>query len=161
MPGKHPSPPPLLQQVILPLPPTPPPFSSGPSSQQPAASPPRSKRPSSPLCRHHLPLRLLAGQVLEIVADFKYLGSFVRNGLVQDEEINRRIRLAVMTFGKLESMVFTSKKVSLRVKNIQPWFLSVPHWAVESWALSKTRPCEQCSVCVSRTQLSGRCSSSF
>ena len=42
----------------------------------------------------------------------------------QDKELNRRIGLATMTFGKLKSMVFTSKKVSLRVKTmfIQPWF---------------------------------------
>ena len=35
----------------------------------------------------------------------------------QDKELNRRIGLATMTSGKLKSMVFTSKKVSLRVKN--------------------------------------------
>ena len=46
------------------------------------------------------------------------------NDVSQDKELNRRIGLAAMTFGKLKSMVFTSKKVSLRVKNmfIQPWF---------------------------------------
>ena len=32
-------------------------------------------------------------------------------------ELKRRIGLAAMTFGKLKSMFFTSKKVSLRVKN--------------------------------------------
>ena len=35
----------------------------------------------------------------------------------QDKELNRRIGLATMIFGKLKSMVFTSEKVSLRVKN--------------------------------------------
>ena len=47
----------------------------------------------------------------------KYLGSFVQNDAGQDKELNRRIGLAVMTFGKLKIMVFTSKKVSRRVKN--------------------------------------------
>ena len=37
--------------------------------------------------------------------------------LRQDKELNRRIGLAAMTFGTLKSMVFTSKKVSMRVKN--------------------------------------------
>ena len=56
------------------------------------------------------------GQVLEFTTAFKYLSSFVQNDVSKDKELNRRIGLATMTFGKLKSMVFTSKKVSLRVK---------------------------------------------
>ena len=55
------------------------------------------------------------GQVLEFDAHFKYLGSIVQNDVGQDKELNRRIGLATMFFGKLKSMVCTSKKVSLRV----------------------------------------------
>ena len=50
--------------------------------------------------------------------------------------------LAAMTFGKLKSMVFASKKVSLRVKNnvYSAMVLSVLlHGAAESWALSRTQ----------------------
>ena len=62
-------------------------------------------------------MRLRDGQVLEFVMAFKYLGSFVQNDASQDKELQAgRIGLAAMTFGKLEGMVFTSKKVSLRVK---------------------------------------------
>ena len=56
---------------------------------------------------------------------FKYLGSFVQNDVSQDKELNRRIGLAAMTFGKLKNMVFTSKKGFIESKNemfIQPWF---------------------------------------
>ena len=70
------------------------------------------------------------------------MGSFVQNDVSQDKELNRRIGLAAMTFGKLKSMVFTSKKVSLRVKNnvYSAMFLSVLlHGAAESWALSRTQ----------------------
>ena len=69
-------------------------------------------------------MRLQNGQVLEFTTAFKYLGSFVQNDVSQDKELNRRIGLAAMTFGKLKNMVFTSKKVSLRVKImfIRPWF---------------------------------------
>ena len=56
------------------------------------------------------------GQVLEFATAFKYLGSFVQNDVSQDKELNRRIGLATMTFGKNKSMVFTSKKVSLSKK---------------------------------------------
>ena len=62
-------------------------------------------------------MRLRNGQVLEFATAFKYLGSFVQNDVSQNKELNRRIGLAAMTFGKLKSMFFTSKKVSLRVKN--------------------------------------------
>ena len=61
-------------------------------------------------------IRLRNGQILDFATAFKYLGSFVQNDVSQDKELNRRIGLAAMTFGKLKSMVFTSKKVSLRVK---------------------------------------------
>ena len=44
-----------------------------------------------------------------------HMHSFVQNDVSQDKELNRRIGLATITFGKLKSMVFTSKKVSLRV----------------------------------------------
>ena len=70
-------------------------------------------------------MRLRNGQVLEFLATaFKYLGSFVQNDVSQDKELNRRIGLAMMTFGKLNSMVYTSKKVPLRVtfNVIQSWF---------------------------------------
>ena len=59
------------------------------------------------------------------------------NVVSQDKELNRRIGLATMTFGKLKSMVFTSKKVSLRIKiNVySAMVLSVLlHGAAESWA---------------------------
>ena len=64
------------------------------------------------------------------------------NVVSQDKELNRRIGLATMTFGKLKSMVFTSKKVSLRVKiNVySAMILSVLlHGAAESWALSRNQ----------------------
>ena len=69
-------------------------------------------------------MRLRNGQVLEFATAFKYLGSFVQNDANQDKELNRRIGLAAMTFGKLKKHGFTSKKVSLRVKKlfIQLWF---------------------------------------
>ena len=51
-------------------------------------------------------MRLQNGQVLEFTTAFKYLGSFVQNDVSQDKELNRRIGLATMTFGKLKSMVF-------------------------------------------------------
>ena len=73
---------------------------------------------------------------------FKYLGSFVQNDVSQDKELNRRIGLAAMTFGKLKGIVFTSKKISLRVKNnvYSAMVLSVLlHGAAESWALSRTQ----------------------
>ena len=63
-------------------------------------------------------------------------------GIPQDKELNRRIGLATMTFGKLKCMVFTSKKVSLRVKNnvYSAMVLSVLlHGAAESWALSRNQ----------------------
>ena len=73
---------------------------------------------------------------------FQTFGSFVQNDTNQDKELNRRIGLAAMTFGKLKGMVFTSKKVSLSVKNnvYSAMVLSVPlHGAAESWALSRTQ----------------------
>ena len=87
-------------------------------------------------------MRLRDGQVLEFVTAFKYLGSFVQNDANQDRELNRRIGigLAAMTFGELKGMVFTSKKVSLRVQNnvYSAMVLSVLlHGAAESWALSR------------------------
>ena len=72
----------------------------------------------------------------------KYFNSFVQNDASQDKELNRRIGLAVMSFGKLKGMVFTSKKVSLRVKcNVySAMVLSVLlHGAAESWALFRTQ----------------------
>ena len=70
------------------------------------------------------------------------LGSFVQNDASQDKEINRRIGLAAMTFGKLKGMVFTSKKISVRVKiNVySAMVLSVLlHGSAESWALSRNQ----------------------
>ena len=43
------------------------------------------------------------------------MNAFIQN-VSQDKELNRRIGLAAMNFGKLKGMFFTSKKVLLRVK---------------------------------------------
>ena len=86
-------------------------------------------------------MRLQNGQVLEFTTAFKYLGSFVQNDVSQDKELNIRIGLAAMTFGKLKNMFFTSKKVSLRVKNnaYSAMVSVLLHGAAESWALSRTQ----------------------
>ena len=126
-----PSTPPLLLQPVPVL------LSSQtvpPLPSPPALPPPSTIHPLPP------PMRLRNGQVLEFTTVFKYLGSFFHNDVSKDRELNRRIGLATMTFGKLKSMVFTSKKVSLRVKNnvYSAMVLSVLlHGAAESWALSR------------------------
>ena len=83
-------------------------------------------------------MRLRNGQVLEFATAFKYLGSFVQNDVSQNKELNRRIGLAAMTFGKLKRMFFTSKKVSLRVKIHFYSDMVFLHGAAESGALSRT-----------------------
>ena len=50
---------------------------------------------------------------------FKYLGSFVQNDVSQDKELNRRIGLATMTFGKLKSMVQRSGPYSTHLVQAQ------------------------------------------
>ena len=70
-----------------------------------------------------------------------YLGSFVQNDAIQDKELNKHIGLAAMTFGKLQGMAFTSKKVPLRVNDnvcSAMVLLALLHGAAESWALSRT-----------------------
>lgn len=143
-----PSPPPLPSSPPPPLPTNTPPPSPPASPPPPLPNSPPPPLPSSPPPPvdniHPLPppMRLQNGQVLEFTTAFKYLGSFVQNDVSQDKELNRRIGLATMTFGKLKSMVFTSKKVSLRVKiNVySAMVLSVLlHGAAESWALSRNQ----------------------
>ena len=74
---------------------------------------------------------------LDVVSDFTYLGSTVRDDLSLDSEISRRIGRASTTFGRLSKRAWGNSKLTLKTKMAiyRACVLSALLYASESWTL--------------------------
>ena len=77
------------------------------------------------------------GSMLDVVHEFTYLGSTVRDDLSMDTEISRRIGKAASTFARLSKRVWENKKLTTHTKAAvyRECVLSILLCGSESWTL--------------------------
>ena len=73
------------------------------------------------------------GQPIEIVEEFKYLGSYMSS---TDKDVNARIALAWGAFSKLKKVLKSRSRLSLRVRLFNAACISILLYGCESWVMT-------------------------
>lgn len=68
------------------------------------------------MCQPPIPALLFNQQPLKNVEEFTYLGSVLSNTNDLSSELQRRIGLALASFGKLSHRVFTNRNLTIKAK---------------------------------------------